>query len=71
MCMWCVKIIFAVLYCRGIQFRREFSHISEIHALTPASTNVMALTATATSAIMKKNRVPRDGHLQGSSKCSQ
>ena len=41
-------------YCRGVQFRREFSRISEIHALTPALTNVMALTATATSAMRKK-----------------
>ena len=43
-----------VLYCRGIQFRREFSRIGEIRALTPALTNVMALTATATSVMRKK-----------------
>ena len=41
-------------YCRGVQFRREFSCISEIRALTPALTNVVALTAMATSA-MRKN----------------
>lgn len=43
-----------VLYCRGVQFRKEFSRISEIRALTPALTNVMALTATATSVTRKK-----------------
>lgn len=41
-------------YCRRVQFRREFKRISEIRALTPALTNVMALTATATSATGKK-----------------
>ena len=34
--------------CRGHQFRREFSRISEIRALAPPITNLMALTATAT-----------------------
>ena len=48
-------------YCRGVQFRWEFSRISEIRALTPALTNGMALTATATSAMRKNNIVPRDG----------
>lgn len=43
-----------VQYSRGIQFRREFSRISEIRALAPALTNVMALTATATSVTRKK-----------------
>ena len=39
---------------RGPQFRTEFSKISEIRALTPPSTNVMALTATANSNTQKK-----------------
>ena len=33
---------------RGHQFRREFSWTSEIRALAPPTTNLMALTATAT-----------------------
>ena len=48
---------------RGIQFRREFSRIGEIRALTPALTNVMALTATATSVMRKNNRVPIDDQV--------
>ena len=34
--------------CRGDYFRKEFSKLGEIRSLIPSTTNVMALTATAT-----------------------
>ena len=39
---------------RGQTFRREFSHISEIRSLMPPNVNMMALTATATTATCQK-----------------
>ena len=41
--------IYHLLFCRGESFRSEFANISEIRALAPPGTNVMALTATANS----------------------
>lgn len=38
---------------RGVQFRREFSQISEIRALMPPNTNLLALTATASLSTRK------------------
>lgn len=41
--------IYILLFHRGESFRSEFANISEIRALVPPGTNVMALTATANS----------------------
>ena len=42
----CVCVTMYIFY-RGAQFRQEFSRISEIRALMPPDTNILALTATA------------------------
>lgn len=39
--------------CRGTEFRKEFSYIGEVRSVVEESVNVMALTATATSATRK------------------
>ena len=49
----CSKHTFPISIHRGVQFRREFSQISEIRALTPPNTNLMALTATASLSTRK------------------
>lgn len=48
LCLWSVQDPFYAFYLRGQKFRQEFSKISEIRALIPPGTNVIALTATAT-----------------------
>ena len=44
---------FILSFNRGVEFRLEFAHISEVRALIPPNTKLMALTATATAKIRK------------------
>ena len=51
MCFY--NIVLKNYICRGDEFRTEFSKIGELRSLIPTSVNIMALTATATSEVLK------------------
>ena len=42
---------FLFIFCRGEQFRKEYSRLSEVRSILPRNVNVMALTATATKSL--------------------
>ena len=46
-------VSFISMYCRGESFRNDFLLLGEIRSIIPSSTNVLALTATASKAVFE------------------